>query len=104
MATTPAKRTSNENQWQEHLRKAHLHPGGVSAYCREAGLARSTASYWHAKFSERRVDRSPTQNPAFISVQVLEPADDTPSSQLPDAKWVAEILHHLANKNVRRAR
>ena len=88
-------------EWQERIRQAQAHSGGFAAYCREVGLAEHRLYYWRKKLGTALPQRRPRPSKptaAFVPVQLLpDPEPDVTSPfPLPDPKWVAELIRHLA--------
>jgi hypothetical protein len=102
MGQSIVKKKDNEQVWRAHVEGADKHPRSVSAYCREKGISRFALNYWMRKLGqERRTKEVIQQFPipgkakaAFIPVSVLDAAQKKPG--LPDPKWVAQVLMHLA--------
>lgn len=83
--------------WSDHIEAAGIYPGSVSAYCRAHGLEVSSFYWWRRKLRARPPKCSP---PSFLPVVVRDTNALTrqpmPASKLPDARWVAEVMLHLA--------
>ncbi len=80
--------------WQEHIRQASLHAGGVRGYCEANGIRRQRLYYYRQKL-EGRASTLPAK--PFAKVEVLAPTKVTkPCIQLPDPKWLAEFLLALS--------
>lgn len=71
--------------WRAHITKGLKHPKGVSAYCREENLSKSTFQYWSRSLKEEpaRV----VAKTAFASVAVSEV-----KTSLPDPEWLARFV------------
>ena len=85
-------------KWAERIQTAEMHPGGYAGYCREYGIPEHQLYYQRKKARANRsqslgqaVGVRKASVPAFVPV-VLDP----PSSSLPNAKWVAELIVHLS--------
>jgi hypothetical protein len=87
---------AKEKQRQEHIRKAQAHPAGMAAYCRESGITINALNYWRTKMRPESSVPDRDESPAFLAVQVAESEDAERRSSLPDPRWVAEVMLHLA--------
>jgi hypothetical protein len=97
-------RTENEQRWAQHVKQAGTHKEGLAAYCRETGISRAAIHYWLRKLEKKSFVATTRTRPAFIPVQVLATAEVVRPQQLPDAKWVAEVLLYLSAGLCRRGR
>ena len=91
-------RIEKEKYWQEHLRLAREHKAGPTSYCRAVGISIMSLSYWR-KRCERRPLAKIHERSAFIPIQILNPEIPAVRSlerELPDAKWVADLILHLS--------
>lgn len=79
-----------EDFWNRHLQQAKTFEGSDKQYCKENGLNHHTFSYWKQKVSARSKTKSASP---FIPVTVATNAPVT--KEMPDAKWVAEVLFEL---------
>jgi transposase-like protein len=93
---SPGIRRKKEKQYQEHIRKAQADPAGIAAYCRRAGISVNTLNYWRSKVRPEPPMLDGDESPAFLPVQVIESAEPSPRSNLPDPRWVAKVMLHLA--------
>lgn len=94
-----------EKKWQERVRLAEEHVGGISAYCKQAGVSSSALYMWRKKLSlNKRVDakvenqsaKGSALRPAFVPIQIMAAQIPTESlRKLPDPKWVASVILHL---------
>ncbi len=75
--------------WSAHIGKAKQFDGGTKRYCEEHGLNLHTFKYWSQKLSSQP---SSQQRSSFIPITV---ETSKSQNQLPDAKWVAEVIFEL---------
>ena len=92
--------TSNKNKvdfWNQHLLGAEAHGRGIGAYCEEHGLSKAMYYKWKKKLQAMK--SVPSQIPSFLPVKIKEakskPSDNSKTLDLPDARWVAEVITHL---------
>jgi len=104
MRRASGKRADARGQWLDHVRQAREYEGGLAAYCRQAGISVRGLSYWRKKCGTVSAE-SPIERPsAFIPVHVMAAESAVRSSGLPDAKWLADLIHHLAVDSSRSGR
>jgi hypothetical protein len=94
--------------WRAHVAGAEQFPAGVGAYCAEQSLPLSTYYGWRklvkpASLSPKphKFKRLKKERPTFLPVAVTAgqvEVEQTYKSmpRLPEARWVAEVLLHLA--------
>ena len=84
---------SKSDYWREQVRQADSFNGTATEFCRERGLNLAPFYFWRKRFrtETRSHGRPPVASP-FVAVEVL-PQDR--GDWLPDAKWLAEFVHHL---------
>lgn len=75
--------------WSSHIEKAKRFEGGTKRYCEEQGLNIHTFKYWSQKISFKQSFKPEN---SFIPVTIEKSKS---RNQLPDPKWVAEILFEL---------
>ncbi len=75
----------NREFWQKHVLLASQHAEGSVGYCREHGLDVVQLYKWRSQL--KKVSR-PLKPFARVEVVDLKP-------KLPEAKWVAEFVHHF---------
>jgi hypothetical protein len=94
MKNSIGNRDANKARWQERVRQADKHPEGLSAYCRANNVSLGALNYWRNKGRPKL----PTvaRRPAFIPIQVMAAETEVRSPSLPDAKWLADLIRHLA--------
>ena len=85
-----SKKQQNQEKWRQIIKEAERYPGSLAAYCRDKGVSYGSLNLWRSKLQERIPTRNVTPINPFARLEVI----DSPSS-LPDAKWVAEFIHHL---------
>ena len=87
--------TTNQEVWAARIAAAEAFDGTVAAYCRSNGF--SALSFY--KWRRRLRGESKSVNSAFVPAVVhreLPPAAQIARRhELPDAKWVAEVLTHF---------
>jgi hypothetical protein len=96
MRRTPGKRANARSQWLDHVRQAREYEGGLAAYCRQAGISVRGLSYWRKKCGTVSAEAAVERHSAFIPVQVMAAESAVRGSGLPDAKWLADLIRHLA--------
>lgn len=98
MKTGIRGRGENETRWQERVRLAEAYPGGVSSYCRRAGVSVEALRYWRKKSGAALATASAVRvsPPVFLPIQVMEAVAPARVQALPDAKWVADVILHLS--------
>jgi len=89
-------RIENRKKWEEHVRVAQDHPEGFADYCRKNQISAAALNYWRNKLRTGE-ESEVMQRPAFIPVQVIA-GEGQSVGGLPDPKWVAELILHLAAK------
>lgn len=75
--------------WSGHIEKAKQFEGSIKRYCEWQGLNVHTFKYWSQKLSFQSGSR---QASSFIPITVDPPQSQ---NQLPDAKWVAEVIFEI---------
>lgn len=75
--------------WQEQIRRAAEHHGGVSSFCEANGIRRPAFYYW-----KKRLRPGSAPGPkAFSKVEIISPAVvGTTMERMPNPKWLAEFL------------
>jgi hypothetical protein len=85
---------SKQQRWRDHMAAAQEFPGSIDSYCRAKGIQPSAFYYWKRKLGEAKGKSSVPAISRFVPVEVV--AGPQPSASLPDPKWIAEFLFHLA--------
>jgi transposase-like protein len=80
--------------WRAQVAASEARQGSLSAFCRERGIEAHALSYWRAKLRAEGTTRKSRTLPAFIEAVVEQ--DPATARALPDPRWVAEVLLHLA--------
>jgi len=88
-------RMENQRKWREHIAKASEYGGSLASYCRENGISIPRLHYWRGKLAVKPRKALEKTSP-FIPIQVMNMESLPGSPNLPDAKWVADILFHLS--------
>jgi hypothetical protein len=84
-----SNRKEKRENWRRTIEEAMKHPNGIAGYARAKGL--SAGQLYTRKCRLGRVDqaKAPSIPPeSFCRVELIEPK----RPQLPDAKWVAELI------------
>jgi transposase-like protein len=84
--------------WRARIKAAELFPGGVQAYCLQEDLHTTSLYRWKRKFSEEKQEADGSSK--FAPLVVSQKADlnfqsQRPMSELPDPRWVAEVLIYM---------
>jgi transposase-like protein len=90
------KSPEDQRQWKKWVEEAERYPGGLTAYCRKAGITVNALSYWRKKLRGQPSLSRSRPSSAFVPVQVLPAESLLRSLELPDAKWLADLIGHLA--------
>ncbi len=86
--------------WREHILKSNQYAEGRSAYCKFNNLQESTFYKWRFKIfgpkkKSENINLKKTQSP-FLPVVIKNPELNSKTypqkNNLPDARWVAEII------------
>jgi len=85
----------NQEKWLNHARLAQNHPKGFRSYCRENQISINALSYWRNKLRDS-LNKDVPQRAPFIPVQVITSERKCRGNQLPDPKWVAELILRLS--------
>ncbi len=84
------KKQENLDKWRQIVKEAESYPASLAAFCRYRGISKGSLYGWRRKLKESAPIRNITPLNPFSGVDVV---DSRPA--LPDAKWVAEFVHHL---------
>ena len=91
-------KTPNKEQlefWREHILKADQYLEGKQAYCVANNLPESTFYKWRIKiFGKNKKVKSPFL-PVAVSAPELRQQACPQKNNLPDARWVAEIITNV---------
>lgn len=88
-------RAEKRIRWQSVLAKSKLYPGSIPEFCRQEGVSIYTFRYWHRKLNQDN-EQKLIGTSAFARVQIQTSlADSNHHQDLPDPRWIAEILLHL---------
>ncbi len=82
-----------EKFWKAHVSEGLKCTGGISEYCREQNLSKSTFQYWKRRFSNSNSNSNskPTAKPATVNPFV--PVSVTREEKaLPDPEWLARFV------------
>ena len=84
------KKQENQEKWHQIVSEAESYPSSLAAYCRIKGIPKGTLYHWRRVFQAKSAIQKVAPLNPFSKVEVVHshPA-------LPDAKWVAEFVHHL---------
>jgi transposase-like protein len=97
------KDRTDAREWAErkkHVEEARRYSGGLAAYCQQAGITVNALSYWRKKLR----NQSAVPASAFVPVQVLAAESPVRSPELPDAKWLADLIRGLVADSSRSPR
>ena len=87
-----------EQFWKTHILQSKAFDGSVIKYCESQGIAIHKFKYWKYELEKRSSVKSTKPSP-FLPVQIKEPEtkprNSLKTSDLPDARWVAEVITHL---------
>ena len=83
--------------WRQQLVEFSQYQGTQSQFCRERGFCPHLLHYWRKKFLGHRRGQVKELVPVspFVPVMVERVSRSTPTASLPNAKWLAELIHHL---------
>jgi hypothetical protein len=81
------KNQDKREVWAKRIKQAEEFSGSNRAFCVSNGLSIPTFQYWKKKLKKGPV--VVTSSP-FVRVEI-----EKPTMQLPDPRWVAEIILHL---------
>ena len=88
------KKHENQEKWRQIVSEAESYPASLAAYCRNKGIPKGTFYHWRNKLKAKNPIQKGTPLNPFSRVEVV---DTRPV--LPDAKWVAEFIHHLMGRS-----
>jgi transposase-like protein len=92
-------RDQKHSFWRAQVAASEARQGSLSAFCRERGIEAHALNYWRAKLRAEGATPKSRTLPAFIEAVVeREPAM---ARSLPDPRWLAEVLLHLASGGAR---
>lgn len=83
-----SKRRNSEARWFALVTEAEESGLSAAQFCRERGLSAESFYMWRKRLSGQR--RAVVRENPFACVEVVERG-----AKMPDAKWVAEFLHHF---------
>jgi len=83
------KHESASEYWRGQVRLSEAFEGTAAEFCRQNKINPTSFYLWRKKLKESRgaIVKSP-----FVAIEVMP----EPRRLLPDPKWVAELIHHLA--------
>jgi transposase-like protein len=81
--------------WAARIAAAEAFDGTVAAYCRTNGITALSFYKWRRRLREESKSVNSSFVPAVIHRESAPVAQVARRNELPDAKWVAEILTHL---------
>ena len=83
--------------WQNHVEQKKKSKGTFAAYCRQHNIDYDQFVYHKNKIltQARSVELA---KPGFAKVQAASVATKKSYPQLPDPKWVAELIHNLVRE------
>lgn len=93
--------TEHQRQWKKRIEESQCYSGGLAAYCQKAGITVNALSYWRRKLRDQLALLRSGPSSAFIPVQVMTVENSDRRPELPDAKWLADLIRHLATDSIR---
>lgn len=85
------KQESASEYWREQVRLSEAFDGTAAEFCRQNNVNPASFYIWRKKLKNSGCRGVIVKSP-FVAVEVIP----NPRRPLPDAKWVAELIHHLA--------
>ncbi len=85
------KEESASEYWREQVRLSEAFDGTAAEFCRQNNINSTSFYIWRKKLKDR-VTRGAMVKSPFIAVEVIP----DPRRFLPDPKWVADLIRHLA--------
>lgn len=92
----------DEQVWREHIERVKTYAGTMAAYCRLHNLDYDKFVYYRGRFEPRaakraaagfaevRATKSVAPSTAVVTIAKLKSYP-----QMPDPKWLAELIHNL---------
>jgi hypothetical protein len=84
-----------EQFWKAHIAQAKYFQGSISKYCRSHDLQVHTFKYWKHRLTKRTPESRLPVPSSFIPVKVSPAEQAVFKKNLPDPKWLAEIIFEL---------
>ena len=81
------KKQSRAEFWRAQVCESEDFNGSATEFCRQRGLSLGPFYFWRKRIRAEGSSR-------FVPVEIL-PGE--PARQLPDPKWLAELIHCLAS-------
>lgn len=88
-----APNVDKDQVWQRRIDEARAFPGGVTAYCQSKQISSSKFYYWRGKLAKKPNVRSTPAPSRFTQVEVIR--TPAPQNNLPDPRWIAELIRQL---------
>jgi len=89
------KQSVNQEVWATRIEAAEAFDGTVAAYCRSNGINALSFYKWRRRLREESKSVSSAFVPAVVQRGPPPVAQVARRHELPDAKWVAEVLTHF---------
>lgn len=90
-----SKHLDKEEFWREQVRLFATFKGSRREYCRTHGLSANSFQYWYHKCNQtKKRDIQVVAPSPFVEVKIDRQAEPS-SRNVPDARWVAELILHL---------
>lgn len=89
----------DEQFWRHHTERLKSYDGTIAAYCRLHNLDFDKLRYYRGLQAGVKKKKSKS-SVGFAKVKAVQPSQilkSKISSQLPDPKWLAELIHNLAS-------
>jgi hypothetical protein len=87
-------RAEKESYWRGQLGDAKKFSGSQVEFCRTRGISFHTFQYWRKRLADRACSSATQMSlQPFVAVEVERLRES--QTQLPDARWVAEVMTHL---------
>jgi hypothetical protein len=85
------KKQSRSEFWRTQVRESDDFSGNATEFCRQRGLNLGPFYSWRKRVRSEQGQANISSR--FVPVEVLL---GEPARQLPDPKWLAELIHFLA--------
>jgi transposase-like protein len=92
-------RDQKHSFWRAQVAASEARQGSLSAFCRERGIEAHALNYWRAKLRAEGAGPRSRSLPEFI--EAIVEREPVAARALPDPRWVAEVLMHLASGGAR---
>ena len=86
---------ANQEVWAARIAAAEAFDGTVAAYCRSNGINALSFYKWRRRLREESNSVNSAFVPAVVHHESAPAAQVARRHELPNAKWVAEVLTHF---------